>query len=430
MIENDIRGVALKASNAILGGSIRIKGKREYILTSNSLWDGSVLITLAEAASTFGIRASERGASGEVLMQCGPMNIDVFDFGLLYSAFSAIVMATSELGGEVSVSTVTSTDGEYEIAAFGNDLVIYSVSKGLIIQAGNRDIFTVCRKRSVVLQGFSVNEEFVLSLDGHKFVLSTHGGEFLCRFPVPEYVAESYRTVFEGEVLADDPTTPWDERSMLGGLIAVSDERQDVNRALENYQVSSLSNAQSRTDLICEPVKKFATPEAIYGSWAYSDKREIVMPISNHNGLLTYTTSLSLMTDEPEIKYYIQPDLSQFYDVSAEFEQINRFVRCVKNLPLTAAQLDGTMFQKIRTAFLGMQLERLKLAQAFGKVVIPESVMVRELGNTAGDALYCIVPLGMIGEQLVKLDSAGRLVTERPSDWEPSGAFYDVTPLI
>lgn len=433
MAKNDVRTIAYAASEKTLQSSVVVYGEEEYTIATNYVsWSGDKLYTMEEISKTFGLRASAQAIGEDALrIQAGKSTVSVFDFGLLYTVFSSIIMASVELGAEVPTEDLPTNNELYRSVWFGNDGIIYSVQKGLIVSIRNSDMYSCCMHQKANIRAFTSNQEFQLSLDGTTFCL-TSGNSIVCRFRPPVCITQTYRTVFDGEQIADDPSTPWDETSMLGSLIADTDERTDVFSAVEKYaQKTSMAQAVYRDDLICEPTKRFADVNSFLGSWAYSDKKEIIMPVSNRNNLLVCTGSQSVVSrNKPELKCYVDPDYSKFYDITEEFTHIMRFALCVKNLPLTAAELDTSMFLRIKEAFLSLELQRVKLTSSFGRIVIPEDVMIRELSSSIGDALYCIVPVGVIGEQIILMNSFGQPITQVMTEWDVEGFFYDVTDVV
>ena len=110
-------------------------------------------------------------------------------------------------------------------------------------------------------------------------------------------------------------------------------------------------------------------------------------------------------------------------------------------VPLTAAEFDAEVFERVRNAFFDMELPRVQLASAFGRVVVPEPVLLSALSSASSDTIYCIVPVGTIGNNVICKDFDGiltlmELLPEEdsvPGSWRPWGFdtyFYDITGVL
>ena len=88
------------------------------------------------------------------------------------------------------------------------------------------------------------------------------------------------------------------------------------------------------------------------------------------------------------------------------------------------------MFSKIKTAFFGMKLSRVQFVSAFGKIVIPESNLIEGLESAAGENLFCILPVGKIGTNVIAINYDDNLIALRNVLWNENEYFYDITEVI
>lgn len=436
MAKNNIRNIIKNCASHRLDGSVKLFGTTEFTLSTNLVcWDGDKMYTMDEISPSFGISQTVTNlisSEEETRFQCGKSNVALFDFGLLCTAFSCIHMAATELGTSVPVEE-NHASNSYHIAWFGNDGIIYSLVHNVIIIIHNKDTYKLCTDKVVSVKGFTHNDIYKLELENLSIIMSSSNGSIICKFKVPVYVTQVYRNIFENTLIVDDPNTPWDETSQLGSIIADTNNSVSIKEALDIYKErSSLAQVVIRNDLILHPTRRYNNLSKFLGSWAYSDDKEIIMPINEHEGLLVYTTSKSLTRRNSNIilNSKVNPNYEKFFDITEEFNHILRFAYCQSVMPLTAAELDTNAYMQIKDAFMNLTLSRIKLNSSFGRIVIPESVMLNELSSSTGDALYCILPVGVIGDQLISLNSSGVIITEDIDEKFIDGYFYDVTDMI
>lgn len=102
MAHNSISQIVLEASRVQLPQAFKVIGRNTYTISTDFIsWDSVHNYTLVEIASTFGnkVQNSEMGVVGgvggvkDIGFKCGDEAISAFDFGLLYSIFTAMVMA-------------------------------------------------------------------------------------------------------------------------------------------------------------------------------------------------------------------------------------------------------------------------------------------------------------------------------------------------
>lgn len=404
-------------------------------------WDETNVYMMSQIASDFG-QALSKGGPDQMKFKCGRAEIGVFDFGLLFSCFLGISTAYAESG--ISLSTaheVTNLPG-ISVVWFGNYGIIYSRQHNLIIPLKSADIQRACKYEDVWSENFTDVRKFAVRREGLSLVLLTEQSEQLCFLPIPVGIQKAYPNLFATTetVTEDEFVASWDERSQLGSLIhgsiSLTDAESTVNRYKEN---AVLDSVVVRDDLMCTPSTRYNNTQELFGSIAYTDKGAIALAVNFRNNLFVYQPWFG--GDEAEdsgIMVDSSPRFQEFFNVTEECQRISRYADTVTVVPLGAAEFDVTIFERIKRAFYEMQLPRVQFASAFGKVVIPEPVLVSSLTSHSGESAYCIVPVGTIGTHIVCKDTQGRLKTiemhkNAEGEWTPWGldtAFYDITGVI
>ena len=266
--------------------------------------------------------------------------------------------------------------------------------------------------------------------------IETGNKELVCSFAIPTSIMRSYPSLFSGiqanAVIADDPHTPWDDRSPLGAVIARSFAVNTVEETLRKYEeLPNLDTLVARWDLIHKPASRYADKNQFLGSICYTDKHEIALAVNFRNSLFIYRPWFAGESlEHKELKVDAQPNFSEFYDVSAECKTIMRYAMAITETPPSPAAFTAKVFEEVKEAFLSMELSRVPFATAIGKVVIPQSVLIRGLGTAAGENIYCIVPVGAIGDNVVVRNSDGQLAVMNKMPWTIDDYFFDVTEVL
>lgn len=438
MAHNSISQIVLEASRVQLPQAFKVIGRNTYTISTDFIsWDSVHNYTLVEIASTFGnkVQNSEMGVVGgvggvkDIGFKCGNESISAFDFGLLYSIFTAMVMAKVEFGGAFKVfSEKLSRASDYALW-LGNDCVVYSPDSNVIITLKNADVERVCNDNKVKVVNFCSREKFDFEINSNSMMLINSKGELFAVLTIPESVKNTYNLNTHKEEIIDDPSTEWDENSGLGELISENDNKSECAKVLDEYRKTAIVDSIiSRDDLVVEPEEKYADTSNFFGSVCYTDKNEIAIAVNFRRGLFVYRPLFSGdPEDSKELKVDPNARFPEFFNITEGCARIKRYSETVVERPLTAAQFDVDMCNKIKEAFLNMELPRIPIKAAFGKIVIPEPVLIDELSRGNGESIYCFVPVGVVDDKVICINDADELVIQNPTIWGLSSAFYDVT---
>lgn len=434
MSVKNIRGVVLNASKASLFSPIKVRGVNTYTFGTNVLaWDSMHSYTLSTVAETFGDAIHTQDA-GQLNFRCGNAVICPFDFGLLFSCFTAINSAYIEQGESITTLDQDTTIEDIDIAWFGNNAIIYCCKRNLIIPVKATDIKKLCSNQKVSVSSFTESKTYTLTRERFHGAVTTELGEHLCTFPIPDFVQRTYPHLFDedpaNDRVIDDPNTPWDESSGLGSLIASSVQQTGAEATLAKYAThTSLESVVMRTDLMCEPTKRYTDVKDFLGSLCYTDDGAVALAVNFRNSMFVYQPWFT--GDVPgQLRVSGAPRFDKFYNVTEECERIERFANTVTERPLTSAQLDIAMFDRIKEAFYEMSLPRIRFANAFGRVVIPEPVLMEALRTAAGETVYCIVPVGSIGTNVICKTASGNLEAKSSMAWGFDDYLFDITEVV
>ena len=436
MARNSVSNTVIEASQVPLIQSVKLHGVNTYTIGSNFIsWDISNNYTLDSIALTFGTRKAN--SSAEVIggvqdtgFACGNGTIGAYDFGLLYTVFTAMVMAKVELGTSFVVSTENLQREGFHAVWFGNDGIVYSPNNNVIIPLKNADIEAVCEGGMAKVNNFCSRDVYSLEREGNNFAIMTSANELLAFVKIPECVKKTYSSFFQnGATVIDNPNTPWDEGSRLGQLIGETDNRSECMVVYERYRTSpAIDSIIAREDLIIKPSERYADTSNFFGSICYTDKGEIAVAVNFRKGLFVYYPWFSAC-EEKDIKVDPSARFQDFFNVTVGCNHILRYSRTVVHRPITAAKFDNSVFNTIKDAFLDMKLSRVPLQSAFGRVVIPENLLLQELTGGSGESLYCILPVGVVGDKIICMSADSALSAVTPSGWDVDSAFYDITEV-
>lgn len=436
----NISNTVLEASSVVMLKPVQLLGDSTYTLTTNFIgWGDSNNYRLQDIALTFGTRgpghgAEVVGATKNAGFRCGNAYISAYDFGLLYTAFTSMIMAKVELGSSFPLFD-EKVSGGYKVQWFGNYGLVYSRQKNAIFAIRTQDVEAVCSGKSVLLQNFCSQEQYTLVFDGVTFaIMSEHMGASLIvtTLNVPDCVKRTYSRYFKHADTQSPAASSVDTDSMLGKLINEAGARTECLEVLKNYKTQSfLDSVVSREDLVVVPSERYPDTTNFFGSICYTDKGQIAVAVNYRRGLFVYYPWFE--TTEGgcrEVKVDTSAQFSAFYNVTAGCNDILRFAETVTYRPLSAAEFTVDVYSKVRKAFLDMDLPRIPIQAAFGRVVIPESVLLKELAEDSGETIYCILPVGVVGSKVICLTASGELSGSTPVDWDKDGAFYDITEVI
>ena len=432
MPRSNIAGVVLEAAEAEILTPIKIYGNQTYTLSHNFLSAQSGFAdTLTNISKNFGIRVKGASPMGVGDITCGNSVITAYDFGLLYTIFTAIVMSRIEFGENPPITAVkgdTTTSVNY--IWFGNDLVIYSANANIILPVKSVDVERICSGQKVECKNFCTRGSLTLDRERDSFGVLSEKNELLARVKIPDCVKKSYSKYFGKKEVSDVLTTDWDEGSPLGALISESDVQQECEEALQKYK--SLANVAAvvcREDLFVTPTQRYNSTEAFFGTLCYTDKCEVVIAVAEHNGLFTYYPWFLTDAQGSRDPCVDTPDFSQFYDVSEETARILRFAKAVSLRPPSIGQVNDLMFNKIKEAFFDFKLSRLPIKASFGKIVVSEDVLINSIANDSIENLQCLLPVGVIGTNLILLTNRGGLQAVHMTNIDAMH-LYDVTEVI
>lgn len=439
MAKNSISNIVYEAARVVLANTVRIYGINTYSIASDFIaWDGDNTYSLMDIARSFGSRKPNSsveiaGGKTEVGFCCGDSAICAYDFGLLYSVFTAMVMAKVELGDSFYTHSEKLSRAGLYIVWIGNDAVLYSVVDNIILPLKNADVENACSGDRLSINNFCGRNSYYFEREGTSFVFTSLAGELLCTCKIPQYVMKCYSRYFAESSVAivNNEFTSWDEGSQLGMLIGATDSKAECLEVLQNYKsLPVIESVVSRKDLVVELQEKYSDLSNFFGSICYTDKGEIVIAINFRRGLFVYRPwFVADGGDESGNKIDTAANFKEFYNVTQGCNHILRFASTVTNRPLSAAQLDKVVIDQIKDKFLGMSLPRIPIEATFGRIVIPEDVLVGELTNGTGETLFCVVPVGIVGEKLACLTPEGTLSAIKPSGWALDSAFYDITEV-
>lgn len=439
MARNSVSNTVLEASRVLLANAMTVHGVNTYTVASNFLsWDATNSYTIESIAQNFGTRYTGDangivGGGGEQGFMCGGGVIGAFDFGLLYSVFTAMVMAKVELGPTFPVVTENIPGKGIWVTWFGNDIIVYAPQLNLIIPIRNADVEKACAGNSIVVNNFCSRDTYKLEREGKNLYILTQSNELYLVIPMPECPIKTYAIYFQekGTAAPADMGVSWDEGSALGALIGNTNTRSECLDILNKYKLSpTVASVVCRDDLVIELTERYLDTTNFFGSICFTDKEEIAIAVNFRNGLFVYYPwFVTDASQKREVKVDPAAKFPEFYNVTNGCNHILRYSGTVVHRPLTSAQMDFNVLEQVKEAFLNMQLARIPIQAAFGRVVIPEEVLIQELTGGCGESLFCMVPVGIVGPKLVCLSADSMLTSVTPSGWGLSSYFYDITEV-
>lgn len=436
MTTNSISAKVLDAAGVVLSGPIVVHGMNTYTISSDFIsWNEVHNHSISDIAADFGHRAA---GAGDKIFVCGDDTISVYDFGLLFTVFTAMTTAHAELGNGFPITETDTSKKDVHALWLGNDLIVYSAVNNLIIPVDNADVERACSGKRLECGNFCTQDRFLIDRERVEFfVVDAQRKDLFCRFHIADGTQAVYNKYFaQPEESSPDIMATWDTESGLGRLVAGIGKKLPTKDVFQRYKKNGLAeNIDGRSDLFVKPEQQYdevRTPtdlQKFFGSICYTDKEETVIAVNFHAGLLVYSPCFPGDSFEG-LQVDPNPDFSKFYDVSAGCERIMRFANTVVARPLTSAQLDIKVFNSIALSLLNMGLPRLSFASCLGKVVIPESVLMSTFETGFGSDLFCMVPVGVVGEVVVCKTAEGKLEAVYPRGWTLDEAFYDITEVV
>lgn len=411
--------------------SFKLYGDNNFLLSTNFLSYGDESMTIAELANNFGTPESNNEFA------CGTGTVSPYDLGLLYSTFTALVAAQTHTGTSVNVEEAETDKEDLECLWLGQYLLVYSKKDKCIIPITPADVLSVCHNQERIVNNFCDLRSYHVSRERKYLHIDNEDGTSMCTVEIPKDIIASFPTLFEvdGHVrqVEDDPCTEWDERSDLGALISVAIGNNAIEEAIEAYSSKVfLGSVVVRDDLLMEPTKRYEDTRKFLGSICYTDKEEIALSVNLRGSLFVYK---DWFHSSNALKTRVVPDFSNFYDVTESVNKIEMFAKTISRVPLTNAQLDQTLFNKITKEFYAVNLPRVKLTSCFGRIVIPESVLCKAIKSNFC-AVYCIVPVGVIGMNVICKNADGELYDIHTDGivgndiWDIDDYFYDITEVV
>lgn len=437
MAKSSISGIVYEAAETELVAPLRIYGNQTYTLSTNLItWGDGMVDSLKNIANTFGLR-SRSSLSGVVHgsengFKCGNGIISAYDFGLLYTVFTAMVMCRVESGGSPHVfCDDTKRRDTLNVLWIGCECIIYSADRNIILPTKSADVERICSGQKVLCKNFCTRDAYEIDRENNMIgVTNSNTGELLTRITIPEIVISTYNKYFVSQSIVDLPETDWDEGSPLGQLISSNDQLQECTAIVQQYKNSAnVASVVVRDDLVVTPNKRYGSTENFFGSLCYTDKQEIVVAVSEHRGLFTYYPWFVSETDSNKDLKVDTPNFQDFYDVSEGVIHILRYAKSVATRPPTRGQVNDVMLSKIKDSFFNLKLPRIQMKAAFGKIIVPEEVLLQAISTDSTANLYCLLPVGTVGINVITMSPEGDTQVMVMPNWDVT-YFYDITEVI
>lgn len=433
MAGNSISAKVITAASVPMAKPIQVHGVNTYTISTDFIsWGEGNNYSLSDIAADFGMRTT---GVGDKVFVCGDDKISVYDFGLLFTVFTAMTSAQTELGANFPCAETTVSKDGVRALWLGNDVIIYSQAINLILPLDNADVQRVCSGERIECSNFCTKDKYIIDRERvEMFFVGSANHELLGRTRISDCAQKSYAKYFElGDESAKDALASWDTESRLGRLIASVNNKLPIKKLLDKYKKQGMvETANARRDVLIplnKPYSEGAKVSDFFGNICYTDKAEIVIAVNFHAGLFVYTPCFPGDSFDG-VAVDSKPDFSKYFDVTIGCERIMRFAKTVTYTPLTAAQLDVHVFNTIADKWADQQLARLSFPSALGRVVIPESVLESTFDAGFGADLFCMVPVGTVGDAVICKTATGKLEAVFPRGWTLVEAFYDVTEVV
>ena len=268
------------SSSVVLSKPMQVHGLNTYTISSDFIsWGDNHNHSISEIATDFGQRTT---GVGDKVFICGDDKISVFDFGLLFTVFTAMASAQAELGARFSVFEAETSRDEVKALWVGNDLIIYSPSNNLILPIDNADMERACGGVRLECSNFCTTDRYLVDRERVEiFVVEASKRELFCRLRICDHTQKYYAKHFTApEEAKVDTFAAWDTRSALGRIIASTDHSLPTKSIFEKYRKKGLATVVDRRDeLFVHPEKRYDGMETAQdlrkfaGSLCYTDKR-------------------------------------------------------------------------------------------------------------------------------------------------------------
>ena len=318
---------------------------------------------------------------------------------------------------------------------FGNNGIIYSINGAIVLPLKHMDIRSALCWEPVTVRNFVNEQKYTVKREGSSFLVEDSKGVVLCRFDMPRQIKAAYPTYFDGDPSNDKflnlPDTEWDDSSELGVVLGESRGFADWSATAAKYRdMVDMKSIVVRDDLICQPTKRYSSPQEFLGSICYTEMGTIDLAVNLRGNLYVYKPWFDDDNSITNIHVREAPALEAFFNVTAECGRISLFAKTVTTAPLPVAKIDQNLLEKIKAQFSALRLSRVNLHGALGRNVVPESALAVALSKNSSSNLFCMCPVGAIGDRVIVKQSDGSVTSVKPSGWDIGGAFYDITEVI
>lgn len=432
MASNGISSKVVTAASVPLAKPVQVFGVNTYTISTDFIsWGEGNNYTLQDIAPEFGTRTT---GVGDKVFVCGDDRISVYDFGLLFSVFTAMTSAQAELGSNFPIAaSQVSREGLHSLW-LGNDMLLYSQAHNLIVQLDNAQVQQVCAGSKVECTNFCTKDRYIIDRERVElFVVEASKHELLCRTRISDSAQHSYAKWFQDRDDNKDVTAPWDTESRLGRLIAAVNNKLPVKKMMDAYHKKGiLESAGVRRELIVSPgecIGEVTSVASLLGKAYYTNKADVIIAVNYRAGMLVYTPYFGgEQADGVQVDSKCQ--LSELCEVTSGCDAIARYANTVVNRPLTPAQFDAKVFGAVANAWMEQRLKRVSFGSSLGRVVVPESTFEETLDVGFGADLFCMVPVGLVGDAVVCKTAQGTLELKYQTGWDINEAFYDITEVV
>ena len=429
----DLSYVILEAAKAELASTAVVHGTSDFKVSSNLIaWDYKA-VQMTEGATNFGMPIQTTGNSKSYMF--GQEMLSLFDLAIVYMTCKCIAAASASTGKPLETEEAASSNESVKATWFGNSLLISSIDRKLVTHIEPGELVRLIQRQCFSVANFIKSESFRIGLNGTLVTLDTSDGESIATIGLAKHIIEQYRAVLcpvNRFPVVDDPTTEVDETSELGALLSAIEVDTNINAIFEQYaQIKRKDGENIRTDLIFNEPSVYQSADNMFGSICYTDHDEAQVGVTLRNGMFVGRPWFKERGVDPKVlKVNTDPDLHKFRDITDACIHIGHFAQSLNRSAPNLAEFDLITFKKIQDAFIAMRLVRLPAAETFGRLVISEKALQRELNNVPNNDLICYLPVGIINRRLVVKDSMGNLALLPVSEDLTNTYFYDITTII